>query len=145
PEIVVIGAHYDSVIGCPGANDNASGVAALLALARRFARERCGRRVRFVCFPNEEPFFFQSEQMGSWVYAHNCKSRGENIVAMLSLETIGYFSDEPGSQSFPLPGLGAIYPTTGNFISFVGNTSSRTLVRQALGISRRHTRFPSDC
>src|SRR5437763_6383409 len=63
---------------------------------------------------------------------------------MISLETIGYFTDRPGTQTFPLPGLGAIYPTVGNFISFVGNTSSRSLLRRALGSFRRHTDFPSE-
>ncbi|MEP6936822.1 MAG: M28 family peptidase [Chthoniobacterales bacterium] len=142
--IVVIGAHYDSVLGCPGANDNGSGVAALLALARRFAAGPGGRVLRFVAFPNEEPLHFQTDKMGSSVYAAGCKGRGEKIVAMMSLETIGYFSNAQGSQRFPVPGMGAIYPTTGNFISFVGNVSSGALVRQAIGSFRRRTNFPSE-
>ena len=143
-EIVVIGAHYDSVYGSPGANDNGSGVAALLALARRFAGQPNARTLRFVAFPNEEPIYFQSPLMGSWVYANRCKARGDRIVAMISLETIGYFSNQRGSQVYPLPGLGLIYPRTGNFIAFVGNVSSRALVRQALGVFREHGTIPSE-
>ncbi|HEV3410545.1 MAG TPA: M28 family peptidase [Chthoniobacterales bacterium] len=143
-EIVIIGAHYDSVFGCPGANDNGSGVAALLALARRFVGKSAPRTLRFVAFTNEEPYYFQTELMGSAVYASRCKERRENIVAMLSLETIGYYSNAPGSQVYPAPGLGLIYPTTGNFIGFVGNIASRGLVRRAIGSFRQHATLPSE-
>ncbi len=143
-EIVVVGAHYDTVPGSPGANDNGSGVAGLLALARRFVGSAPERTLRFVAFVNEEPFYFQSQNMGSLVYAKRCKERGENIVAMLSLETIGYYSDVPGSQAFPIRGLGAIYPDTGNFIAFVGNLDSAQLVRKALGTFRKDAQFPSE-
>jgi Peptidase family M28 len=143
PEIVLVGAHYDSVFGCPGANDNASGVAAMLALARRFSKKQCAATLRFVAFVNEEPPYFQTPEMGSFVYASHCKARGDTITAMISLETIGYFSDAPHSQTYPLPGLGALYPTTGNFIGFVGNFASRTLVRQAVKSFRGAGRIPS--
>jgi hypothetical protein len=143
-EVVVIGAHYDSVFGSPGANDNASGVAALLALARRFAGKPGGQTLRFVAFVNEEPPFFQTGQMGSFVYASRCQARGDKISAMLSLETIGYFSDAPRSQSYPAPALGLAYPTTGNFIGFVGNFGSRALVRRAIGLFRAQKKVPSE-
>jgi hypothetical protein len=143
-DIFVVGAHYDSVFGSPGANDNGSGVAALLALARRFAGKENALTLRFVAFTNEEPFHFRTPLMGSWVYANRCKARGENIIGMISLETIGYFSSAAGSQQYPLPGLRFIYPTTGNFIAFVGNTSSRALVRRALRSFRAHASVPSE-
>ncbi len=143
-DVVVIGAHYDSVTGSPGANDNGSGVAALLALARSFAGKHTAHTLRFVAFANEEPGHFQTEEMGSWVYAKRCRERGDRISAMVSLETIGYFSNAFGSQTYPVPGLGAIYPTTGNFIAFVGNVSSRRLVRQALGSFRAAATLPSE-
>ncbi|MDQ6861492.1 MAG: M28 family peptidase [Verrucomicrobiota bacterium] len=143
-EVFVVGAHYDSVFGSPGANDNGSGVAALLALAWRFAGKPTTATLRFVAFPNEEPFHFQTELMGSWVYADRCRARGDRIVGMISLETIGYFSNEPKSQNFPVPGLGGIYPTTGNFIAFVGNISSRALVRRAIGSFREEAKLPSE-
>ena len=144
PEIVVIGAHYDSVFGSPGANDNGSGVAALLALARRFAGKPGGHTLRFVAFANEEPPYFQTEQMGSFVYASRCKARGDQVSAMISLETIGYFSDAPRSQTYPSLGIGAFYPTTGNFIGFVGNVRSRALLRRAIGLFRQQERLPSE-
>ena len=144
PQIVVIGAHYDSVYGCPGANDNGSGVAAMLALARRFAGKSTGQTLRFVAFANEEPPYFQTEEMGSFVYASRCKARGDEISAMISLETIGYFSDAPHSQTYPSLGLGAFYPTTGNFIGFVGNVRSRTLLRRAISLFRQQGKLPSE-
>ena len=143
-EVVVIGAHYDSVFGCPGANDNASGVAALMALARRFAGKATGKTLRFVAFVNEEPPFFQTEEMGSFAYAKGCKERGDRITAMISLETIAYFSDEPGSQKYPAPGLGLLYPTKGNFIGFASNTGSRALLRAAVAAFRKAGRIPCE-
>ncbi len=123
-EIVIIGAHYDSCLDLPAANDNASGVAAVLALARRAAGTTPDRTLRFALFVNEEPPFFQTEAMGSRVYARACRQRGENIVGMVSLETIGYYTDAPDSQQYPPP-LGALYPSTGNFIGFIGNEAIR--------------------
>jgi Zn-dependent M28 family amino/carboxypeptidase len=142
-EIIVIGAHYDSVQGSPGANDNASGVAAMLALARAFAKTHPTRTLRFVAFANEEPPLFQTKYMGSRVYAKRSRERGEHIVLMLSLETIGYYSDEPGSQHFLFP-LNLIYPSTGNFIAFVSNVENGFLVRQLVGSFRRQAQFPSE-
>jgi hypothetical protein len=142
-QILVVGAHYDTVLGSPGANDNGSGVAATLALARRFVGRQPARTVRFVLFVNEEPPFFQTETMGSLVYARECRRRGDNIVAMFSLETIGCYSDQPGSQQYPWP-LSAVYPSTGNFIAFVGNTASEPLVKQVVESFRRNARFPSE-
>jgi Zn-dependent M28 family amino/carboxypeptidase len=142
-EIVVAGAHYDSVLGCPGADDNATGVAALLELARTLRATRCARTVRFVFFASEEPPHFEGEEMGSRVYARACKERGERVVAMLSLESLGCYSDEPGSQSYPA-GLGLLYPSRGNFVAFVGNLRSRGLVRESIRVFRRTTAFPSE-
>lgn len=143
-EIVLVGAHYDSVFGSPGANDNGSGVAAMLALARRWAGLTTKRTLRFVAFVNEEPPYFLGEEMGSLVYAGRCKQRGDKIVAMISLETIGYFSDEPNSQRYPIPGLGLKYPTRGNFIGFVSNVGSRKLLRKVLGAFREVAQTPSE-
>ena len=140
-EIVVIGAHYDSVLGTVGADDNASGVAALLALARRFAGAKPARTLRFVAFANEEPPHFQSTDMGSWQYAKRCSERKEKIVAMVSLETIGYYSDEPHSQHYPAP-LAAMYPTTGNFIGFATNLGSRALLTRCVSAFKRASKFP---
>lgn len=142
-EIVVIGAHYDSPPESPGANDNASGVAALLELARQFKAAKPGRTIRFVAFVNEEPPWFQTDLMGSRVYAANARKRGDNIVAMLALETIGYYSDQRGSQQYPPP-FSLLYPNTGNFIGFVGNLGSRELVHNSIRSFRATTQFPSE-
>lgn len=144
-EIVVVGAHYDSVDvdRCPGANDNGTGVAAVLALARALAGRALARTVRLAAFANEEPPYFQTEEMGSLVYARACRERGENVVAMASVETIGYYSDAEGSQSYPPP-MSLFYPSRGDFVAFVGNVSSRALVRRAIEAFRGRVRFPSE-
>jgi Zn-dependent M28 family amino/carboxypeptidase len=142
-EIVVVGAHYDSVVGAVGANDNGSGVAALIELARLLHDARPARTVRFVAFVNEEPPFFYSDEMGSRFYARRSKAGGENIVAMFSLETIGYYTDKPDTQSYPFP-LSFFYPKTGNFVAFVANLSSRALLHEAIASFRRHAQFPSE-
>jgi hypothetical protein len=142
-ELIIVGAHYDSVIGSPGANDNASGVAALLEISRLLSGKPLFRTVRFVAFVNEEPPFFRTNRMGSRRYAARSKLRGERIVAMISLETIGYYSDKKGSQHYPFP-FSLFYPNRGNFIGFVGNLASRRLLRRAVGLFREHTAFPSE-
>lgn len=142
-EIVIVGGHYDSVFGSPGANDNGTGAVATLELARLFAGKKPSRTLRFVEFVNEEPPFFWTENMGSIVYAQRCKQRQEKVVAMLSLETMGYYSDKIGSQNYPAP-LSAFYPLQGNFIAFIGNTASGGLVREVMASFRRHTQFPSE-
>ncbi len=140
-EIVIVGGHYDSALG-PAANDNASGTAAVLELARWAHGRRFARTLRFVAFVNEEPPFFQVPgQMGSEVYARRCRERAERVTAMLSLETIGYYSDARGSQQYPWP-LSWFYPDTGNFIAFVGNLASRALARRCVGAFRANVAFP---
>lgn len=141
-EIVVVGAHYDSAPGTPGANDNASGVAVLLAAAQALAGEPLKRELRFVAFVNEEPPYFQTPQMGSVVYARSCKARGDNITAMLSLETLGCYLDAPGSQRYP-EGLDTSHlPGTGNFLAIVANPPSQNLLDQARAGFARGADFP---
>ena len=141
--IVVVGAHYDSIDTGPGANDNGSGVAATLELAARFAKNPARGRVRFVFFVNEEPPYFKNAGMGSLVNADNSRWRADPIIAMLSLETIGYYSEEADSQHYPFP-IGLFYPSRGNFLGFVGDLGSRSLVRTAIGEFRRNESFPSE-
>ena len=140
-EIVLVGAHYDTVAGCPGANDNATGVAAVLELAQRFSGRPQPRTIRFVAFVNEEPPFFQTAHMGSAVYANAARARGDRVVGMMSLETMGYYSEEKGSQRYPAA-IGALYPDVGNFIGFVSNLASARLLLRARGAFRRRTSFP---
>lgn len=142
-EIVVVGAHYDTVWDCPGADDNGSGVVAVLEFARAFAGAQPDRTLRFALFTNEEPPYFQvPAHMGSAVYAQRCKERDDDIVAMISLDAIGYYSDESGSQTYP-PLAGRLYPSEGDFIAFISDLGSRALVRDAIGAFREHARFPS--
>ena len=142
-DMIVIGAHYDSIAGSPGANDNGSGVAAALELARLTVGRRAHRPLRFVWFVNEEPPFYLGNDMGSRRYVRLIRDRGERVAGMFSLETIGYYSNLRHSQRYPPP-LGLFYPDTGNFIGFVANLSSRAWLRDALGAFRRHARFPSE-
>jgi len=140
-EIVIVGAHYDSREGTPGADDNASGSAAVLSLAGTFASAKPERTLRFILFTNEE--YFRQDLMGSLVYAKRSRARNENIVAMLSLETIGYFSDVTGSQKYPFP-INMFYPSTGDFLGFVGNVGSGSLVRSAIRSFRSVAKLRSE-
>ncbi|WP_218250956.1 M28 family peptidase [Candidatus Magnetobacterium casense] len=142
-KIIVIGAHYDSALFAKGANDNASGVAAVLEIARIMADKNPAKTVRFVFFVNHELPYFQTDKMGSLVYATAAKQRGDKIIAMLSLETIGCYTDKPGSQNYPFP-FSLLYPSTGNFIAFVSNFKSSTLLRRSIKLFRQDTRFPSE-
>ena len=100
-EIVIVGGHYDSVEGTPGADDNASGTAAVIELARLLKDTPAERTIKFVAFVNEEPPFFFSEDMGSRRYSKAARAHGDTIVAMLSLETIGYYRDAPWEPALP--------------------------------------------
>jgi hypothetical protein len=140
---IVIGAHYDSFSDAPGANDNGSGVAAILELARLLKNLHPRRtRLRFVLFVNEEPPYFQTEDMGSLRYAQLLAERNEPVSAMISLETIGYFSDAPGTQQYPQP-FSAIFTDRANFVAFVGTPGSRPLVQEVMALFRQNTNFPS--
>jgi Zn-dependent M28 family amino/carboxypeptidase len=143
--IFIVGAHYDSAPGAPGANDNGSGTAAVLELARMLKTVQlgAGTELRFVLFVNEEPPYFMGEEMGSMVHAAEMKRQGQNVQAALVLETMGYYTDAPRSQQLP-PGLEGRYPSTGNFIAFVGTLESSGLVREALAAFRAASDFPAE-
>lgn len=142
-EIILIGAHYDSVSGSPGANDNASGVAALLELSRAMAQAKPDRTIRFVAFVNEEPPFFYGGEMGSGVYAKAARARDDDIRLMISLEMLGYYSGAPGSQRYP-PLFRFFYPDRANFIGFVSNFASRRQLRELVTAFRAHSDFPAE-
>ena len=145
PRIIVIGAHYDSARGAVGADDNGSGVAALLELARLLkpVQPAEGLEMRLVFYVNEELPWFGTEKMGSLVHATALAREEGQIAAMLSLETIGWYSDAPGSQRYPFP-FNLLYPSTGDFVGFVANPRSRTLLHRVIASFRRHTAFPSE-
>ncbi|WP_036248119.1 M28 family peptidase [Methylobacter sp. BBA5.1] len=140
-EYILVGAHYDSVIGSPGANDNGSGIAALLELSRLFSGLKPNVSLRFVAFVNEEPPFFYSEEMGSMIYAKAAKQRREPIRFMIALETIACYRNDPGSQAYP-PMLKYFYPDTGNFIAFVANLRSRGVMLESARAFSASTDFP---
>jgi Zn-dependent M28 family amino/carboxypeptidase len=127
---VIIGAHYDTVFGTPGADDNASAVAVLLEICRLLQGHKPLRTLRFVFFTLEEPPLFRSRHQGSYVYASHLKKKNETVHAMLCLEMVGYYNDKAGGQAFPVPGMSLLYPSTPNFISIVGNLQSRALVEK---------------
>lgn len=142
-EILVIGGHYDRAFNTLGANDNATGAAAVLALAREFVGTKPLRTLRFVEFTNQAPPYFQTENMGSLIYARAAKQRGDKIVGMFSLEKLGYFSDKATTQKYP-PLLSFFYPNQGNFIGFISNIDSRELLRNTMRSFRAQAKFPSE-
>ncbi len=144
PEVIVVGAHYDSVRGSPGANDNASGSAAVIELARllRDLDGNSDKRIRLVLFVNEEPPYYRTEAMGSLRYARALAERRERVVGMYSLETIGFYSSEPESQRFPFP-FGFLLPHRADWVAFIGLFGSRPLVHRTVRSFRSHTAFPS--
>ena len=142
-EIILVGAHYDSVVGSPGANDNASGTAGLLEIGNLLSGKKLKRTIRLVAFVNEEPPFFATQNMGSYVYAQRSRERGENIQGMISLEMLGYYSTQKGTQKYPFP-LGLFKSDTGNFIAFVSNLRSKKLLNDFIKRFRNIVEFPSD-
>lgn len=141
-EVVVVGAHYDTDHGLPGADDNASGVAGLLELARLLSNIKLTSRVELVAYTLEEQPFYNSTNMGSYIHAKSMKDAGKQVTLMMSLEMIGYFSDKAGSQQYPVPLLDKIYPDTGNFIGVVANMSNMMTARKVKKSFRNSTRLP---
>jgi Zn-dependent M28 family amino/carboxypeptidase len=141
-EIVLVGAHYDSLFGTKGANDNATGVAALLEIARVLKDSKPARTIRFVAFANEEPPFFKSEAMGSRIYARAARARGDDIVAMYSLETIGYYSNEPGAASGRRSRSGFFIPppAISSFSSATSRRAPRSTAASTSSAKRRRFR-----
>jgi hypothetical protein len=129
--VLVLGAHYDTVIGTPGADDNASAVAGMLELARLLKDAPLDKTLHFAAFTLEEPPFFRTSSMGSYKYAGGLKKEGMDVEGMICLESIGYFTDREESQLFPLPFFRLFYPTTGNFIMFASNFGSKGFLDRA--------------
>ena len=139
---IVVGAHYDSCDSTPGADDNASGVAGLIELARLLSGTTLRHTVELVAFSTEEPPFFGSRDMGSARHAELLREQGVDVRAMLALEMIGYFSDDRGSQHYPVRLLHLFYPSRGNFLAIIGNMGQRKLLRQTKRLMRGTTTLP---
>ena len=140
-EIVIVSAQYDTLPDSPGANNNASGVAVLLQLSKLLKTYTPDRTLRLVNFVNEEDPFFGTEWMGSFKYAEMAYKRHEDIKVMLSIDSIGFYKDEPGSQKLPFP-FSAFYPDRGNFLAFIGDFSSRKYMIQATKGFKKGSSFP---
>lgn len=148
-ELVVVGAHYDAAEPGIGADDNASGVAGLIELARLLAAEPPTQAVELVAFALEEPPYFRTRSMGSYVHAQALVAAGTRVRAMLALEMIGFFDDAPGSQGYPMLGLRLFYPSRADFIAVVGVPGQTGLVRRikcamagAMGLDVRSMNAP---
>jgi Zn-dependent M28 family amino/carboxypeptidase len=141
-EIVVVGAHYDTDPHTPGADDNASGIAGTLAMALAQVAP-LERTVRYVAFVNEEEPWFWTDAMGSVVAARESREKSEEIVGVVILESIGVFSDDAGSQSYPFP-LSLFYPKRGDFIALVSASEHRSFLHRVGAVFRAHASLPSE-
>ena len=141
-ERIIIGAHYDVAGNTPGADDNASGVAGLLELLRLLHDKKTNYRIDFAAYTLEEPPFFGTRKMGSFIHAKSLYKAKAKIKVMICLEMIGYFSDEEGSQQFPLPFMNLFYPEIGNFIGVVGNLFQRRITKRIRDLMRKGSDIP---
>jgi Zn-dependent M28 family amino/carboxypeptidase len=141
--ILVVGAHYDTVRTTPGADDNASGVAGLLELARTLSGTRPVKTVRFVAFALEEPPAYRTRNMGSYHCARASHEKKEHITGMICLEMIGFFCDQPGCQRYPVPFMNLWFPKAGDFISLVGNMRSKSFTRMVAEEFRKAVDLPA--
>ena len=139
---IVVGAHYDAAGSLPAADDNASGVAGLIELAYLLGRTKLTKHVELVAYTLEEPPFFGSNQMGSFIHAKSLKDENAAVRLMMSLEMIGYFSDEPNSQSFPVSAMSLFYPSRGNFIAVVGSFGNFSIVRRVKSAMKAQSEVP---
>ncbi|HBI15310.1 MAG TPA: aminopeptidase [Desulfobulbaceae bacterium] len=139
--LLIVGAHYDTVSRSPGADDNGSGVAGLMEMARLLAGEP-PPGLRLVAFCPEEPPAYRTSNMGSYHYAHSLKKAKSPVLGMICLEMIGFFSDAPGSQSYPLPFMNILYPDRGDFIAMVGNLRSAPWTRKVRNAFAAATDLP---
>ncbi len=140
--LLIVGAHYDSVRTTPGADDNASGVAGLLGLARELANARMERTIRFVAFALEEWPVYRSSNMASYHYAKSLTEKNARVEGMICLEMIGFFCDREGCQHYPFPFMGLKFPKTGHYIAMVGNMRSKAFTERIARSFKKATDLP---
>ena len=139
---IIIGAHYDAVTGSPGADDNATGVAGLIEIAKLLSKTKLNIKVELVAYSLEEPPFYASNAMGSYAHAKATKDKGASVKLMLSLEMLGYFSDKVDSQSYPISVMKYVYTDKANFISVVGKFGQANITRQVKKLVSSNTSIP---
>ena len=140
--VLVIGAHFDTYENMPGADDNSSGVAGLLEMMRQMQNTPMRCPIEFVAYANEEPPFFRTENMGSYVHAESLENRGLSLELMISVEMIGYYSDEPDSQTYPIGLMKYLYSDKGDFITVVGDFDNMGVVRETKKIMASQMSMP---
>jgi Peptidase family M28 len=140
---LIVGAHYDSCNDTPGADDNASGVAALLELSRKLHGKKLQHPLRMIAFANEEPPWFQTEDMGSLVHATACLEREDELLGMIALEMLGCYRDEAGSQEYPVAALAKLYPKEGNFLAFVTDMGSAKFMTRPFEVFKKSGLLPT--
>ena len=129
--IIIVGAHYDSLEGMPGADGNASGVAGLIELARLLSvQKELPIRVQLVAYALSEGKYFGTRDMGSFRHAEQLKQQRKQVIVMMSLDSIGYFSDQAGSQNYPYEFMRHFYPSKGDFIRITGRVQDALAVRK---------------
>ncbi len=139
-DIVLVCAHYDSAKDCPGANGNASGIAAMLEIARFFSHTQPRCSIRFVALANEAPPFYGTEKSGSWTYAHRASHNNDKIVSAIILDSLGYYNNASNSQLYPAL-MGALYPSRGNFLAMASNLGSMASMAKFAKYFKKHSRF----
>lgn len=140
--LLIVGAHYDTVSTSPGADDNGSGVAGLLGLARALAGTEPAKTIRFAAFALEEPPVYRTKNMASYHYARSLNEKNERVEGMICLEMIGFFCDREGCQHYPFPFMNRFFPKTGNFIAMVGNMRSKVFTERIAGSFKKSTNLP---
>lgn len=140
-EIIIISAQYDTLPDSPGANNNGSGMAILFQLSQLLRKHTPDRTLRLLNFVNEEDPFFGTEMMGSYQYAKRSHQLREDIKVMLSMDALGIYKDEPGSQRLPFP-FSMFYPNRGNFLAFIGDFSSRKYMIETTRGFKKGSSFP---
>jgi len=139
-ELILVCAHYDSSKTCPGANDNATGIAAMLEIARFFSHTKPGCSIRFVALANEKPPYNGTEKSGSWIYAHQASHNDDNIHCAVILESLGYYNNANNSQLYP-PLMSMFHPRQGNFLAMTTNLGSLAAMRKFAKYFKKHSNF----
>ena len=142
-ERIIVGAHYDVCGNQDGADDNASGVAGILELAKLLKDKTSKYRIDLVAYTLEEPPYFNSKQMGSYIHAKSLHDAHVSIKGMISLEMIGYYSENENSQDYPIGFMKWIYGNKGNYITIVQKSFCGAFAKQFKELSFENNSIPT--